>query len=176
MKQTKNKMKFNILRHFGNLLITVFFAITTMTMWAVDRTATLGTSEKKTCVVVYEKQSSTIFSLGEKPKVTFVENDVQLECGSVTVRYKTESYLKMTIEERDIETDISPAKDNTFRITDSEVTAYGCSRLTIYTIDGKYQERTTADSSGTATLSTERLPKGVIIVATESKTFKILKK
>ena len=80
----------------------------------------------------------------------------------------------MTIEEK--ATDIRPIPDNTFRITDNEVTAYGCRQLSLYTVDGKCLETTTPDKSGTSTLSIASLKKGVYLVVTESKSFKISKK
>ena len=137
-------------------------------------TVTVRAEEKAMCVVVYENKGTTSFSLTEKPVVTFVGEEVQLVSGKVTVRYALDGYLKMTIEEK--ATDIRPITDDAFRITDGEVTAYGCRQLSLYTVDGKCLETTTPSKSGTSTLSIASLKKGVYLVVTESKTFKISKK
>jgi len=137
-------------------------------------TVTMRAEEKTMCVVVYENKGTTSFNLTEKPVVTFVGEEVQLVSGKVTVRYALDGYLKMTIEEK--ATDIRPIPDNTFRITDNEVAAYGCRQLSLYTVDGKCLETTTPDKSGTSTLSIASLKKGVYLVVTESKSFKISKK
>ena len=137
-------------------------------------TVTVRAEEKAMCVVVYENKGATSFSLTEKPVVTFVGEEVQLVSGKVTVRYALDGYLKMTIEEK--ATDIRPITDDAFRITDGEVTAYGCRQLSLYTVDGKCLETTTPSKSGTSTLSIASLKKGVYLVVTESKTFKISKK
>ena len=137
-------------------------------------TVTVRAEEKAMCVVVYENKGTTSFSLTEKPVVTFVGEEVQLVSGKVTIRYALDGYLKMTIEEK--ATDIRPITDDAFRITDGEVTAYGCRRLSLYTVDGKCLETTTPSKSGTSTLSIASLKKGVYLVVTESKTFKISKK
>ena len=125
------------------------------------------------CVVIYETKGTTAFNLAEKPIVTFVGEDVQLVSGEVTVLYSLDGYLKMTIEEK--ATDIQPTMNNTFRITDSQVTAYGCKQLALYTPDGKCLQTVKANAGGVATLSTATLNKGVYLVTTESKTFKISK-
>ena len=137
-------------------------------------TVTVRAEEKAMCVVVYENKGTTSFSLTEKPVVTFVGEEVQLVSGKVTIRYALDGYLKMTIEEK--ATDIRPVTDDAFRITDGDVTAYGCRQLSLYTVDGKCLETTTPSKSGTSTLSIASLKKGVYLVVTESKTFKISKK
>lgn len=137
-------------------------------------TVTMRAEEKAMCVVVYEEKGTTSFSLTEKPVVTFVGEEVQLVAGKVTVRYALDGYLKMTIEDK--ATDIRPVADDDFRITDGDVTAYGCRQLSLYTVDGKCLETTTPSKSGTSTLSIASLKKGVYLVVTESKTFKISKK
>lgn len=137
-------------------------------------TVTMRAEEKAMCVVVYEEKGTTSFSLTEKPVVTFVGEEVQLVSGKVTVRYALDGYLKMTIEDK--ATDIRPVADDAFRITDGDVTAYGCRQLSLYTVDGKCLETTTPSKSGTSTLSIASLKKGVYLVVTESKTFKISKK
>ena len=137
-------------------------------------TVTMRAEEKALCVVVYEEKGTTSFSLTEKPVVTFVGEEVQLVAGKVTVRYALDGYLKMTIEDK--ATDIRPVADDAFRITDGDVTAYGCRQLSLYTVDGKCLETTTPSKSGTSTLSIASLKKGVYLVVTESKTFKISKK
>lgn len=137
-------------------------------------TVMVRAEEKTMCVVVYETKDTTSFNLAEKPVVTFVGEEVQLVSGKVTVRYALDGYLKMTIEEK--ATDIKPIADDSFRITDGEVTAYGCRHLSLYTVDGKCMETATPGKDGIATLSTASLRKGVYLVVTESKTFKISKK
>lgn len=137
-------------------------------------TVTMRAEEKAMCVVVYEEKGTTSFSLTEKPVVTFVGEEVQLVAGKVTARYALDGYLKMTIEDK--ATDIRPVADDAFRITDGDVTAYGCRQLSLYTVDGKCLETTTPSKSGTSTLSIASLKKGVYLVVTESKTFKISKK
>lgn len=137
-------------------------------------TDTVRAEEKTLCVVVYETKGTTSFSLTERPIVTFVGEEVQLVSGKVTVRYALDGYLKMTIEEK--ETDIKSIADDTFRVTDGEVTAYGCRQLFLYTVDGKCLETAIPGKNGTATLSTASLKKGVYLIVTESKTFKISKK
>lgn len=137
-------------------------------------TVTMRAEEKAMCVVVYDEKGTTSFSLTEKPVVTFVGEEVQLVAGKVTVRYALDGYLKMTIEDK--ATDIRPVADDAFRITDGDVTAYGCRQLSLYTVDGKCLETTTPSKSGTSTLSIASLKKGVYLVVTESKTFKISKK
>ena len=137
-------------------------------------TVTMRAEEKAMCVVVYEEKGTTSFSLTEKPVVTFFGEEVQLVAGKVTVRYALDGYLKMTIEDK--ATDIRPVADDAFRITDGDVTAYGCRQLSLYTVDGKCLETTTPSKSGTSTLSIASLKKGVYLVVTESKTFKISKK
>ena len=137
-------------------------------------TVTMRAEEKAMCVVVYEEKGTTSFSLTEKPVVTFVGEEVQLVAGKVTVRYALDGYLKMTIEDK--ATDIRPVADDAFRITDGDVTAYGCRQLSLYTVDGKCLETTTPSKSGTSTLSIASLKKGVYLVVTESKAFKISKK
>lgn len=130
--------------------------------------------ENYMCVVIYETKGTTAFNLAEKPIVTFVGEDVQLVSGEVTVLYSLDGYLKMTIEEK--ATDIQPTTNNTFRITDSQVTVNGCKQLALYTLDGKCLQTAKANASGVATLSIASLNKGVYLVTTESKTFKISKK
>ena len=145
-----------------------FFLLVLMLVTDVARA-----DEKCMCVVVYETKGTTAFNLAEKPIVTFVGEDVQLVSGEVTVLYSLDGYLKMTIEEK--ATDIQPTTNNTFRITDSQVTAYGCKQLALYTPDGKCLQTVKANAGGVATLFTATLNKGVYLVTTESKTFKISK-
>lgn len=153
-----------IIQHTARAAILLLICMLTVTAWA---------DEKCMCVVVYETKGTTTFNLAEKPVVTFVGEDVQLVSGKVTVRYTLDGYLKMAIEEKAM--DIQPTTDNTFRITDSQVTAYGCKQLALYTPDGKCLQTAKANAGGVATLSTAHLNKGVYLVTTESKTFKISK-
>jgi len=148
----------------------------------VTLTAKAENAEQTMCVVIYESHQTTAFDIGAKPVVAFAGDDVKLTCGELTVLYPLDNYLKMTIEKATPTVD--PASDisdtgkpgMTFRMTDKDITAYGCSRLALYSIDGKCLSEGTAYSNGTMTLSTSQLSAGVYIIVTNNHSFKINKK
>lgn len=133
-------------------------------------------AEKKVCVVIHESQGQTAFDLQQKPVVSFQANDVRLVCGEVDVLYPLDDYLKMTIDEVDLGTSIDPSHQGSFSITGDMISARGCDVLTLYTTDGKNLLTTKANADGEATLSLEKLHKGVYLVKTNINTFKISKK
>ncbi len=134
-------------------------------------------AEKKMCVVIHEvNNATTAFDLAEKPVVSFDDTDVKLECGTVTVLYSLEKYLKMTIEEVSVETGMESLFDESFKITDSEITAQGCNGLSLYSVDGKCLATGRADANGVVTLSTSTLRSGIYVVVFGNKSFKIYKK
>lgn len=129
---------------------------------------------KTLCVVVHEELSSTAFALETRPIVSFLDADVKLECGDVAVLYPLDNYLKITIEEASLPVGIHDTPhDTSFSVSDHAVTAYGVSRLAIYTVDGKCVAKAEADADGVVSLSTDRLRKGVYVVSCDNKSFKI---
>ena len=162
--------------------LTALFAVLTSTgVWASGSEYASGAPENvpetKMCVVIHEAHDvTTAFDLEEKPVVSFTDTDVQLVCGTVTVLYPLDNYLKMTIEEVGIETDVKSLFDEAFKITGNAISAKGCSQLSLFSVDGKCLLSEKPDAEGTCTLSTSTLHAGVYIVVVGNKSFKIYKK
>lgn len=140
-------------------------------------TALSSHAEKKTCVVVHEPKGQTTFDLEKSPVVSFTETGVKMVCGDMEVLYPLSESLKITIEEVYTETMVEEVKNNeSFIVTQTEITAKGCDILSLYTPDGKTIASGIANPEGIVTLSIERLPKGVYIIITGNKAFKIHKR
>lgn len=133
-------------------------------------------AEKKLCVVIHDAQGQTAFDLTQKPVVSFTETDVKMVCGETELLYPLASHLKMTIEEVDLPTAVDDAMSDSFTITASELVARGCESLSLYTLDGKTLATAKADAEGVAVISISQLGRGVYIVQTDRKVFKITKK
>lgn len=134
-------------------------------------------AEKKTCVVVHELKGRTTFDLEQRPVVSFTETDVKMVCGDMEVLYPLSESLKITIEEVYTETPVEEVRNiESFTITQTEISARGCEILSLYTPDGKTLASGIANPEGIAILSIERLPKGVYIIITGNKAFKIYKR
>ncbi len=129
--------------------------------------------EKKMCVVIHEAQRTTAFDLEARPIVSFTDTDVKLVCGDMTVLYPLDNYLKMTIEEVDVATDMKSLSTEAFKITGSVITAQGHENLSLYGIDGKCLLQGKANAEGVATLSISQLPAGTYIVVIGKQSFKI---
>jgi hypothetical protein len=137
-------------------------------------TASWASEEKTMCVVIHEVHGTTAFALEARPIVSFLDNDVQLQCGELTVLYPLDQYLKLTIEESAVPTDIQGRPGNeSFTISGSAVTARGVSRLVLYSVDGKRIATAKPGDDGAVTLSTAQLRAGVYVLSCGTKSFKI---
>lgn len=134
-------------------------------------------AENRLCVVIYEKQGQTAtFDLELRPTVSFMDNDIRLVCGNTDILYPLDSYLKMTIQEADLETSTEHIPDASFSITENGILAHGCNSMELYTVDGKIIAKENAHADGTVTLSTGNLGTGVYLVKVGNKSFKIIRK
>lgn len=138
--------------------------------------ATEDVAEKKMCVIIHEAQRTTAFDLEARPIVSFTDSDVKLVCGDMTVLYPLDNYLKLTIEEVDVATDVKELSTEAFKITGSVITAQGNENLLLYSIDGICLLQGKANAEGVATLSISQLPAGTYIVVIGKQSFKINKK
>jgi hypothetical protein len=157
----------------GALLVSASAAA--VNSWGASR-ASEDAGEKKMCVVIHEAQRSTSFDLEDRPIVSFTDTDVKLECAGMTVLYPLDNYLKMTIEEVDVATDMKTISTEAFKITGSVITAQGCESLSLYGIDGQCLLKGKANAEGVATLSISQLPAGTYIVVLGNQSFKINKR
>ena len=129
--------------------------------------------EKQMCVIIHETQRTTAFALEDRPVVSFTETDVKLECKDVTVLYSLDNYLKMTIEETSVPTEVKALADESFRISGSNIIATGCTSLSLYTVDGKCLATGRAAADGIITLPVGQFQAGTYIVVFGNQSFKI---
>lgn len=133
-------------------------------------------AEKVLCVVIYDTEGRTAFSLQQRPVVSFTETDVKLSCNQTEVLYSLDNYLKLTIEETDTETTIEKVGHDNFIINSKEISAHGVESMALYTIDGKLITSGKADNEGKITIPVSQLKSGIYIVNTSNKSFKFIKK
>lgn len=157
----------------GGLLAS---ATVTATNSRLNSKASEDVGEKKMCVVIHEAQRTTAFDLEARPIVSFTDTDVKLVCGDMTVLYPLDNYLKMTIEEVDVATDMKTLSTEAFKITGSVITAQGCESMSLYGLDGQCLAQGKANAEGVATLSISQLPAGTYIVVIGNQSFKINKR
>ncbi len=153
--------------------------MTLLTMLLTTATAWAQPEERQLCVVIHEAASTTAFALETRPVVSFADSDVKLECNDVTILYPLDNYLKMTIEESTLPTDVKTVADDQsswFNVTSSNITATGCASLSIYAVDGKCLATERADADGVVTLNISQLRAGTYIAVAETKTFKFNKR
>lgn len=160
------------MRKMGYLRTMLALTLTLFTSGAVWS----QTADKQMCVVIHEVERTTAFALESRPIVSFTESDVKLECNDISVLYSLDHYLKMTIEEVDIATELKNLAEGSFRITGSTIIGTGCESLSLYTIDGKFIASSRADSDGVVTLNISQLPTGTYVSTFGNKSFKIYKR
>lgn len=119
--------------------------------------------------------------LGERPQVTFSNNDLVLTTQTNVVCYPADEVLKFTyLNEDEVITGISQAHSSgsVFSFADEGLQVKHLapeSVVSVYTVDGKLLLSAQTDAQGSATLQLPEVAGGVYVVKTPSVTFKLRK-
>ena len=132
------------------------------------------------CLVLTESNGTVSkFALAEAPVVTYSGSDMVVSCGDQTMTVGLEG-LTLTFGEMEttrIETVKDGVKDaDRLQFSFGEASFEGLTPgalVSVYSIDGKMLTKVKADQDGRASVSLMGLPKGVYILRTPTKTFKI---
>ena len=117
------------------------------------------------------------FALNDKPVITFSEGNLIVTCGGEEVLSTGMEGLKSSFE--DVSTGIQEVRiedPKRPKISFGEALFEGLKpgdRITVYTLDGKAVDYTTASEDGRAKLDVGRLGKGVFILRTPSQSIKV---
>lgn len=139
-------------------------------------------AESVKCLVLTESNGAVSkFALADAPVVTYSGSDMVVTCGDQTLTVGLEG-LKLTYDEMDI-TGIEKVKDSAvesdrLQFSFGEASFEGLqpgALVSVYSIDGKMQTKVKADQDGCASVSLMSLPKGVYILRTPTKSFKLRK-
>ena len=134
------------------------------------------------CLVLTESSGAVSkFALADAPVVTYSGSDMVVTCGDQTLTVGLEG-LKLTYNEMEV-TSIETVKDSAaesdhLQFSFGEASFEGLqpgALVSVYSIDGKMQTTVKADQDGRASISLMSLPKGVYILRTPSKSFKVKK-
>ena len=124
---------------------------------------------------------TAVYALREKPLVTFTGDDVVLKTAYVQVQYvfaDLESFTVLnTLSDEDAIRRVS-AGATQFEVSAESLTAGSLQpgeELQLFTVDGKRIASARATEEGRASVSLESIPAGVVIVKTQSFTYKIQK-
>jgi len=132
------------------------------------------------CLVLTESNGAiSKFALAEAPVVTYSGSDMVVSCGAQTMTVGLEG-LTLTFGEMET-TRIETVKDGVaesdrLQFSFGEASFEGLTPgalVSVYSIDGKMLTKVKADQDGRASVSLMGLPKGVYILRTPSKSFKI---
>ena len=132
------------------------------------------------CLVLTESNGTVSkFALADAPVVTYSGSDMVVSCGAQTMTVGLEG-LTLTFGEMET-TRIETVKDvitdpDRLQFSFGEASFEGLTPgalVSVYSIDGKMQTKVKADQDGRASVSLMSLPKGVYILRTPTKTFKI---
>ena len=137
-------------------------------------------AESVQCLVLTESNGAVSkFALTDAPVVTYSGSDMVVSCGDQTMTVGLEG-LTLTFGEMET-TRIETVKDG---VTESDRLQFSFGEasfegltpgalVSVYSIDGKMLTKVKADQDGRASVSLMGLPKGVYILRTPTKTFKI---
>ena len=122
------------------------------------------------------------FALSDSPLMTYQGSDVLVACGEHTFQTNMEGIATCTFSTETVPTGISetsrPSSDGqplfSFGTASFEGMQPG-SRIAVYTLDGKAVASTVADGEGRANVSLAGLQRGVYILRTPGKSYKISK-
>lgn len=140
-----------------------------------------GEPGRPTLAVTTKDGNTAVYALRERPLVTFSGDDVVLKTTSVQMQYAFADLESFSVfYDPDIEDAIDhlPADAVQFGLTAENLTAGGLQPgedLQLFTIDGKRIASVRASQEGKASVSLEGIPAGVVIVKTQSFTYKIQK-
>ena len=132
------------------------------------------------CLVLTESNGTVSkFALADAPVVTYSGSDMVVSCGAQTMTVGLEG-LTLTFGEMET-TRIETVKDGVadadcLQFSFGEASFEGLTPgalVSVYSIDGKMLTKVKADQDGRASVSLMGLPKGVYILRTPTKTFKI---
>ena len=137
-------------------------------------------AESVQCLVLTESNGAVSkFALTDAPVVTYSGSDMVVSCGDQTMTVGLEG-LTLTFGEMET-TRIETVKDG---VTESDRLQFSFGEasfeglqpgalVSVYSIDGKMQTKVKADQDGRASVSLMSLPKGVYILRTPTKSYKI---
>ncbi len=132
------------------------------------------------CLVLTESSGAVSkFALADAPVVTYSGSDIVVSCGGQTLTVGLEG-LMLTFGDME-PTRIEAIKDGVaepdrLQFSFGEASFEGLkpgALVNVYSIDGKMQTTAKADQDGRASVSLMSLPKGVYILRTPTKSFKI---
>lgn len=147
-----------------------------ITLAATFGVAFSSASAQVTRVLVSDGQESVIFSLDDKPTVTYSAESVIFTTPSRTVEYAIESTVTVTfVDDSGVaeETAVVP----TFTVADGEVKADGLvpyEVVSVFTCGGAHVVSQNADSNGQWSISTDLLPTEPLIIKTNKYAFKFI--
>lgn len=139
-------------------------------------------AESVQCLVLTESNGAVSkFALTDAPVVTYSGSDMVVSCGDQTMTVGLEG-LTLTFGEMET-TRIETVKDGVadadrLQFSFGEASFEGLTPgalVSVYSIDGKMQTKVKADQDGCASVSLMSLPKGVYILRTPTKSFKLRK-
>ena len=134
------------------------------------------------CLVLTESNGTVSkFALAESPVVTYSGSDMVVTCSGQTLTLGLEG-LKLSFGEMET-TSIDVVKDSTvdpdrLQFSFGEASFEGLTPgalVSVYSIDGKMVTKVKANQDGRSNISLMSLPKGVYILRTPSKSFKVKK-
>ncbi len=155
-------------------IIHILFALATVMLPATLK------AEKIQYLVLTQTDGSEVarFALSEMPVISFTENDLVVTCGNKSITTPMEG-LQTTFSVEEPSTGIS---DMTTDDRQRPQVAFGQAvfsglkageRVIVYTLDGKMTGSFEADSDGRAVVELSAMGRGVFILRTPTRSFKI---
>ena len=118
------------------------------------------------------------FALGDSPIITYSAGDVVVTCNGQTFKTSMEGVANCTFTTEKVPSGIENLQAEGSKAVFAFSTASfdgmkPSSTITVYTLDGKAVASTTADNDGHATVSLAQLGRGVYIIRTPQKSYKV---
>ena len=136
------------------------------------------------CVVVEQANGSKAeYLLTTEPRITYVDNEVNITSTEVTVKLDVADVKKVYLSETSSNAtgvqEVKASESVIVDLTDGKLSLNGLkngSPVALYSVDGRQLYAGTASAAGTLTLPLGTLHGGMIIVKTSTQSFKIIKK
>lgn len=135
--------------------------------------------EKTTLVVELSDGTQSEYFLEDEPVLTFTDDSIVVTCNNDVVQFAPDNVVDYHFNTRRVSTDIREApatNDAEPSFSFSNATFSGLkagTRIMVYTIDGKPVKTITAGQDGTAKIELSSLPRGIYIIRTPNKSFKV---
>lgn len=139
--------------------------------------AAFAANAEPVLVVTGNAGTETVLSFGATPKVEVTGQGLVVTAGNKNVEFATNDVVKFAVENRDLDSSAKIEEGVVYFAIGDIVSAKGLkagSSIEAYTLDGKKIGAAVADENGNAAIDLANA-KGIIIIKTASKSFKIKK-